>query len=316
MKIIILDRAALGADTPVESLSALGDLEIYESSTPEETLCRVQNAEVLILNKVKITANVLESAKKLKLICVFATGYDNIDVKRAAELGVAVCNVPGYSSTSVALHTVALVTSLATHLTEYSRFVRTGEYTASGVPNKLVPVYHELAGKNWGVIGYGGIGKAVARIAEAFGANVLVNKRTYVSGVNVVDLETLARESDVISIHCPLTDRTRGIINRELISKMKRDIIIVNEARGAVVNERDIADAIKEEKIGAFGCDVYSVEPFGSDHPFNEIMDRDNVILTPHCAWGAYESRARCMSIIVDNIKSFYEGKMLNRVDI
>ena len=315
MKITVLDRASLGPDTPISPLQSVGEVECFESSTPEEVLYRVTESEILIINKVKITSAVLDAAKNLKLICIFATGYDNIDIESARNHGVAVCNVPGYSSESVALHTVALVTSLVTHLGEYTSYVRCGEYTDSGVPNRLVPVFHELYGKKWGVIGYGGIGKAVARIARAFGAEVLVNKRSPVEDANCVDIDTLAKECDVITVHCPLTSETRGMINKRLIGLMKPEVILVNEARGAVLNEEDVAAAVLSGRIAGFGCDVYSTEPFGKDHPYNSIMHLNNVLLTPHAAWGAYEARSRCMDIIVENIKSFYCGNTLNRVD-
>lgn len=315
MKIVILDRASLGEDTPVNKLSELGTLEIYESSTPREVLERVTDADVVIINKIKITREVFDAARSLKLVCVFATGFDNIDIQAARERGVGVCNVPGYSSESVALFTAAKVTALYTHLLEYRNFVNSGEYTASGVPNRLVPVYHELYGKTWGIVGYGGIGKAVARIAKGLGARVIVNKRTPVDDAECVDIETLCRESDIITLHCPLNDGTRGLISKEKISLMKPSVIIVNEARGAVVVESDIRDAIIENRISGYGCDVYSSEPFSKDHPYNNIMKFDNVILTPHAAWGAYEARERCLNIIIDNIRSFTSGKALNRVD-
>ena len=315
MKIVILDRASLGADTPVERLSALGELVSFDSSTPDEVKERVADADIIILNKIKVTREVFLCAKKLKLVCVFATGFDNIDVNAAREFGVGVCNVPGYSSDSVALFTAAKVTALFSHLIEYRNFVNNGEYTKSGVPNRLVPVYHELSGKTWGIIGYGGIGKAVAKIARGFGARVIVNKRVPVDDVECVDIDTLCKESDIITIHCPLNDLSRGMISKDRIALMKQGVVIVNEARGAVVNERDICDGIKEGHIGGYGCDVYSKEPFDSDHPYNEIMNCDNVILTPHAAWGAYEARERCLNIIIENIKSFNSGKTLNRVD-
>ena len=315
MKIVILDRASLGADTPVDKLRELGELTVYESSTPEEVLERVCDAEVIIINKIKVTKAVFDSARSLKLVCVFATGYDNIDIQAAKEHGVGVCNVPGYSSESVALFTAAKVAALYTHLLEYRNFVNSGEYTASGVPNRLVPVYHELYGKTWGIVGYGGIGKAVARIAKGLGARVLVNKRTPVNDAECVDVETLCRESDIITLHCPLNEGTRGLISKEKISLMKSSVIIVNEARGAVVVESDIRDAVLEGKIAGYGCDVYSSEPFSKDHPYNDIMKLDNVILTPHAAWGAYEARERCLNIIIENINAFVAGDFLNRVD-
>ncbi len=315
MKIVILDRASLGPDTPVEKLKQFGELIMYDSSSHEEVNLRVADADVIVINKIKITPGVLDSAKKLKLICVFATGYDNIDVKAAAKCGVAVCNVPGYSSDSVALFTAAKVTALYTHLFEYRNFVSSGKYTESGIPNRLVPVYHEIAGKTWGIIGYGGIGKAVARIAEGFGAKILVNKRAPIDEVRCVDVDTLCRESDIITIHCPLNEETRGLISAEKIAMMKDGVVIVNEARGAVVVESDVCEAVLSGKIGGFGCDVYTSEPFPKEHPYSGIMNLENVIFTPHAAWGAYEARERCLDIIIENIKSFFSGKTLNRVD-
>lgn len=316
MKITILDKNAMGDDTPYNILDSYGEVISYSSTLPEETIEHVADSDVIILNKVKITKDVIQSAKKLKLICVFATGYDNIDVKAAKEKGVAVCNVPGYSTDSVSLFTVTTALALVSHLKEYSRFVSAGAYSASSSANKITPVFHELNGKTWGIIGFGNIGKAVAKVAEAFGTNVIVNKRTPISEYNCVDIDTLCKESDIISIHCPLNDGTRELINEKRINLMKKSVVLVNEARGAVLNEKDIAEAVKSGRIAAFGCDVYSKEPFPTDHPYNEIKDFDNVILTPHAAWAAYEARERCIKIIGDNISSYLKGEFLNRVDI
>ena len=315
MKIVVLDRDSLGLDTPLDGLSVFGEIEVYDRTSAEEIEERVSDAEIIILNKVKITESVLSSAKKLKLVCIFATGYDNIDLCAARKYGVGVCNVPGSSTDSVALFTLATVLSLYTHLGEYNAYVRSGDYSASGVPNKLTPVYHEIKGKTWGIIGLGNIGRAVARIAEALGARILANKRTPVEDYRCVDIDTLCAESDIITIHCPLNEGTRNIINEDRIALMKKDVVIVNEARGAVINERDVAEAIKKGMIGAFGSDVYSTEPFNTNHPFYEIKDYCNVLFTPHAAWGSYESRLRCINVICDNIASFVSGGSLNRVD-
>jgi glycerate dehydrogenase len=316
MIIKALDRASVGMDTPLEILNSIGEVTVYDASSPDEVLERVSDAEVVIINKVKITREVIDSAPSLKIVCVFATGFDNIDIKYAKEKGIAVCNVPGYSTDSVALFTVATVLNLFTHINEYREFVTSGEYTASGSPNRLIPVYHELKGKKWGIVGYGNIGKAVAKIASALGCEILANKRTPTDEVRCVDIDTLCRECDIITLHCPLNDSTRGLISRERLALMKRDAVLVNEARGAVLDEGAVAEALLNGKIGGFGCDVYSVEPFGKDHPYNKIMKLDNCYLTPHAAWGSYEARERCISIIADNIKAFYDGKIKNRVDI
>ena len=316
MKIVILDRDSLGVDTPLEGLNNFGDVTVYDKSSPDEVKDRVSDAEVIIINKVQITKEVIDKAKKAKLICVFATGFDNIDVTYAKERGIAVCNVPAYSTDSVALFTVANVLALFTNLREYNRYVVSGEYSASGRANKLTPVYHEIAGKTWGIIGCGNIGKAVARIAEAMNAKVIVYKRNPLEGYDCRTLDEVCRESDIITIHCPLNSDSLNLINQNNISLMKKNVIIVNEARGAVVNDEDIVNAILEDKIGGFGSDVYTQEPFATDHPFTKIMHLPNVLLTPHAAWGAYESRVRCINIICDNISSFIRGEILNRVDI
>ena len=315
MKIVVLDRNALGVDTPLEGLNRFGEVEVYDGTSPDELIGRVTDADVLVLNKVKITEQIFASARSLRLICIFATGFDNVDTAAAKKHGVAVCNVPGYSTDSVALYTLATVLSLYTHLREYNAYVVSGEYSSSGAPNLLTPVYHEIKGKTWGIIGLGNIGKAVARVAEALGARVIANKRTPDPDYECVDIDTLCKESDIITVHCPLNDTTRGLIDARRLAMMKKDVLIVNEARGAVLNESDVADAIKKGTIGAFGPDVYSVEPFGIDHSFYEIKDYPNVLLTPHAAWGSYESRLRCINVICDNIASYLNGERLNRVD-
>ena len=193
--------------------------------------------------------------------------------------------------------------------------MKSGDYSASGVANKLTPVYHDINGKTWGIVGYGNIGKSVARVAEALGARVIVNKRTPVDGATLVDIDTLCRESDIITIHCPLNEESRALINAERLALMKKNVILVNEARGAVLDEEATAQAIEEGRIAAFGCDVYSREPFEDNHPYFRIKDRNNVILTPHCAWGSYEAREKCINIIAENIASLIDGKYLNRVD-
>lgn len=316
MKITVLDRATLGSDVPLDMLYSLGEVTVYDSTAQDELAYRITDPDVIVLNKVKITREALLCAKGLRLICVTATGYDNVDLEAARELGIGVTNVPGYSTDSVALFTVATVLALATHLKEYNQFVTSGSYTASGVANRLTPVYHELRGKTWGIIGYGNIGKAVARVAEAFGAHILVNKRTRIRGVRCVDIDTLCASSDIITLHCPLTAETHALIGERELALMKSSAIVVNEARGAIVDSEAVAKAIERGTIGAFGADVYEAEPMEPEHPFARIMHRENVLLTPHSAWGAYEARVRCLETVADNIRAFVGNKTLNRVDI
>lgn len=316
MKITILDKASLGEDTPLDEFLEFGEVTVYDSTTRDQINERIADTDVIITNKVRITEDAMMAAGQLKLICVFATGYDNIDVAAAKKLGIGVCNVPGYSTESVTLYTVSTALALYTKLISYRGFVNDGSYSASGAPNRLTPVYHELLGKTWGIIGCGNIGRGVAKIAEAFGASVVFHTRTKRDGYTCVSLDELCATSDIITIHCPLTDLTREMINKDTLSKMKKNVVLVNEARGAVVDEAAVAEAVLNNGIGAYGCDVYSKEPFDKDHPYNKIKDLDNVILTPHAAWGAYEARVRCVKTICMNIKAFIEGENLNRVDL
>ena len=314
MNIVILDSKTLGEDLDLSPLSEFGTVVNYPTTSALEVVERVKNAEIIVVNKVKITKEVIDNAPNLKIICETATGYDNIDTKYCKEKGIAVTNTPAYSVHSVALVTVSMVCALATHLKEYSGFINSGEYQKSASANKLTPIYHELNGLTWGIIGFGNIGKAVGKVAEAFGCKLLVNKQTPIDGYECVDVDTLIEKSDIITIHCPLTDKTRNIIDEKRLEKAKKNAIIVNVARGGVWNENAVANAIIEGKIGGIGCDVFSTEPMPENHPFNKLLSYDNVILTPHMAWGAYEARKRCFDIVIDNIKAFLKGESKNRV--
>ena len=314
MKIVILDSGTLGADIDLEPIRALGEVIEYKQTLPGEIAERLTVADVAVLNKCKLNRENLTEAKNLKLICVAATGYDNIDLTFCRERGIALCNVPGYSTDSVAQLSVSMALSLVTHLDEFRGFVHSGEYSRSGSANRLEPVYHEIAGQTWGVVGGGGIGSKVAEIAQALGCRVLLCRRKPEDRYEAADIDRICRECDIISLHVPLTDETRGMISRERIDSMKDGVVIVNTARGAVCDEQAIADAVISGKIGALGCDVYSKEPFGEDHPFSAILDRPNVCLTPHMAWGSYEARQRCVRRMAENITEFYKGNNHNRI--
>lgn len=314
MKITVLDAATLGNDVSFEKWEALGELKVYNATPADEVVNRLHGSDVAILNKVKITNEVVKALDRLKLICVTATGYDNIDLSACKEKGIAVCNVKGYSTHSVAQVTLTLALALITHLNEYRDSVKSGEYTQSGVQNKLTPVFHELYGKTFGIVGLGNIGKQVARVAEAFGCRVLCFKRTPDPDYSCVDLETLLKESDVVTLHLPLNDETQSIIGEKELELMKSSAILINAARGAVTDEAAVAKAVENGVIGGFATDVYSVEPMQENSPLQRIKDFDNVILTPHMAWGAYESRVRCIDEIAENITAFFNGKNRNRV--
>ena len=314
MKIVFLDAATIGGDVDLSLYEKYGELKVYNTTTQEEFADHVGDSDVIIINKLKVGRQNLPACKNVKLVCVTATGYDNIDTEYCKENGIAVCNVVGYSTQNVAQLTLAMVLSLFCHLTEYNRSVADGRYTRGGVANILTPVYHEIYGKTWGIVGYGNIGKQVDVVAKAMGCRVIVYKRTPIEGEECVDIDTLCRESDIISVHTPLNDGTRGLISRERIASMKDGAILVNVARGAVCDEEALADAILQNKLGGVGIDVYSKEPFGEDHPMSKIAGLDNVILTPHMAWGSYEARQRCCEEIALNIESYLKGERRNRI--
>ena len=316
MKIVFLDSSALGADLDLSPFSSLGEGEIYKTSTGSEICERTRNADVVVTNKCKLNGENLGEVQSLKLICVTATGFDNIDVEYAKSRGIGVCNVVGYSTNNVAQLTAGMVLSLINKQNEYRRSVCDESYSRSGVANILSPTYHEIDGLTWGIVGCGNIGRRVAKIADALGCKILVNKREATSDFECVDIDTLCQRSDIITLHTPLNDSTRGLIDREKIAMMKDGVILVNVARGAVTDEVAVAEAIKSGKISGFGCDVYSTEPFGTEHPYFEIKDMDNVILTPHMAWGSYEARVRLCDEVKKNIIAFFKGEIRNRIDL
>ena len=314
MKISFLDASTIGSDIDLSLYERYGELKVYSTTTQDEFVDHVGDSDVIIINKLKVGRQNLPACPHVRLVCVTATGFDNIDTEYCRENGIAVCNVVGYSTQNVAQLTIATVLSLYCHLKEYDRSVSDGSYTRGGVANILTPVYHEICGKTWGIVGYGNIGKQVGVVAKALGCNVLVYKRTPIEGENCVDIDTLCRESDIITVHTPLNDGTRNLINRERIAMMKKDAVLVNVARGAVCDEEAIADTILEGKLGGVAIDVYSKEPFGEDHPIARIAGLDNVILTPHMAWGSYEARVRCCEEIALNIESYIKGEKRNRI--
>ncbi len=314
MKIAILDCGTLGSDTDLSPLRSLGETNEYATTSPEQVTERIIDADVAVVNKIKLNQKNLKPCKKLKLICVSATGFDNIDTEYCKANNIALCNVPGYSTESVAQITLAMVLSLASHLTEYRNFVHSGKYTDSGVANKVTPVFHEISTMTWGVVGGGGIGSRVAEAAEGLGCRVLMCRRKKEGKYEQASIDEICEKSDIISLHIPLDSSTKNLISRERIAKMKNDVIFVNVSRGAVTDEAALADAIESGKIGGLAIDVYSSEPFEKTHPFYRILDRENVCLTPHMAWGAREARNRCISEISKNIKSFFSGENRNRI--
>lgn len=315
MKITFLDAATLGDDLSTDAFLDFGEVTVYPTTAPDEVRAHLEGADAVVLNKIKLGAHNLSGNDRLRLICITATGFDNIDLDYCRAHGIAVCNVVGYSTQCVAQVAVTLALSLITHLPEYTAYVADGRYTASGVANRLVPVYHEIAGKTWGIVGFGNIGRQVGEVARALGCRVLVNKRTPIEGWECVDVDTICRESDILSIHTPLNDGTHNLINRERIASMKQSAILVNVARGAVTDEAALADAVLEGRLGGLGIDVYSSEPLPADHPFQRILSLPNVALTPHMAWGGYETRVRLLDEVYANIRSYLDGGERNRIE-
>lgn len=314
LKIVILDSATLGTDIDLSPIYSVGDVSEYRSTEDGEIANRISNADVVITNKIKLGEHNLENAASLKLICVAATGYDNIDTEYCKKRGISLYNVPAYSTDSVAQITAAMALSLVEHLEEYQSFVRSGEYCASGVANRLSPVYHELSSMTWGIVGGGAIGSRVAELASAFGCRVLMCRRKPDERYPTCDIDALCERSDIISLHVPLNEGTRNMINKERISRMKNGAIIINVARGAVADEEALTEGIESGKLGGIGIDVFTKEPFDNNHPYNRILNRKNVILTPHMAWGSFESRTRCINVMAKNIKAFEQGDPTNKI--
>lgn len=313
-KIVVLDAGTLGDDLSLSPLEAVGEVTVYRASPPETVRERITGADAVILNKVRIGEAQLPAEGVPGILCVAATGFDNVDLEACRRHGVAVANVRGYSSESVAQVTVGLVLSLITHLPAYCRCTADDTYTCGRDANRLTPAYHEIAGMTWGVVGAGRIGSRVADVARALGCRVMTNRR-HPDGASV-DLDTLLRESDIVTLHTPLTDETRGLIGARELSLMKEGAVLVNMARGAVTDEAAVAAAVESGHLGGLGCDVYSTEPFPESHPYFPLRRRENVLLTPHMSWGAYEARARCLEEMILNMRAFFAGQVRNRVDI
>ena len=315
MKIAVLDAATLGGDLDLSPLSEIGETQVWQGTRPEEMAAHLGDAEIAVVNKVRMNGETLRGNRSLRLICIAATGFDNIDTAWCGENGIAVCNVKGYSTDSVAQLTVAMALHLTCRLGEYMEAVRDGSYSAGGVANRLTPPYHEIAGKTWGIAGYGSIGRRVADAARALGCRVIAFKRTPEAGVECVSAEELCRRSDILSVHLPLNAETRNLFSRERIALMKPGAVFINAARGAETDEAALAEALREGRLGGLGVDVYTREPFPEDHPFYALRNHPGACFTPHMAWGAVEARERCLREIMENIRAFERGERRNRVD-
>ena len=305
MKIAFLDAATMG-DVSFEPIACLGEFVSYGSSTPEEARERVKTLDVVIVNKVLVDKQLIDSAPELKLICISATGVNNIDVDYALSKGIPVRNVAGYSTDSVAQSTFMHILSLIGGSPYFDRSVKSGEYSRSGMFTDPHWNWTELSGKTIGIIGLGNIGRKVAVIAEAFGMNVCYFSTSgtgHCKEYPCLPLDKLLAESDVVSIHAPLNERTNGMIGEKELAMMKPSAILVNMGRGAIVDEKALADAVDNGVIAGAGLDVFVVEPIPENHPYLKMQHPERLSLAPHVAWGSVEARTRLVSMIAENIR-------------
>ena len=318
MKIVVLERNSVGTDVTVD-FDYLGEVVYYPNTvTIEEVQERIKDADIVVANKAPLKEESLRNAQKVKLICEFATGYDNVDLKYCRERGIAVANVVDYSTSMVAQHTFALALALLEKLPYYDTYVKSGEYSAQDRFSNFDLPFYELEGKTWGIVGMGNIGKRVAKIATAFGCNVIFHSVTGKSNCTdypQVDKETLLKESDFLSLHCPLSEITKDFIDAKALELMKPSSILINVARGPVVNNKDLYESLKMGKIKAAGLDVVEKEPLEVSNPLSELKDSNQIIITPHLAWASVEARTRCVNEVAKNIEAFQTGIKRNIVN-
>ena len=315
MKIVILDwkTMTMNNDISPDCFKSLGEVSCYDYTPNQLAAERIADAEAVLCNKVLITDEVMKKCPNLKYIGLFATGYNNIDIDFAAENGIVVCNAGEYSTMAVAQQVFAYILHHYNKISRYDDAVKNGEWIGSESFSYFPYATDELLGKTLSVVGYGSIGRAVAKIGSAFGMNVIVNTRTAPQSClyTVTGLQAAVKQADVLTFHCPLTEATKGLVSKELVSQMKESAILINTSRGAVVNETDLADALKNHKISAAYLDVLENEPMRADTPLKAL---ENCIITPHIAWAAYETRKRLLEIVYDNLDGFLKGSIRNSV--
>jgi glycerate dehydrogenase len=307
MHIVLLDAKTLGDDLDISVLESFGTLTVYQTTSPEQTLERIQIADIVITNKVVISANIMEEAPKLKLICIAATGMNNVDLAAAEYKGIEVKNVAGYSTKSVVQHTFAMALYLLEKMAYYDAVVKDSTWSESGLFTDVSRPFYEISGKKWGIIGFGTIGQEVAKIATAFGAEVSYHST---SGKNLhhayphQSLEFILKDCDIISIHAPLNDDTYNLINENNLPYIKDNAILLNLGRGGIINETDLAFELDRRALYA-GLDVLEKEPMTLNNRLNEVKHKERLLITPHMAWASIEARKKLLKGIVDNIRVF-----------
>ncbi len=317
MKIVFMETDTLGSDVDLTMFDQLGEVIKYPLTGHHEIEERVQDADIIITNKIPMNEKTIGKAQNVKLICVTGTGTNIIDFAYTNGKNICVCNVKGYSTRSVVQHTFALLFYVYEKLSYYDQFVKSGQYIKSDIFSHFNVKFNELAGKTWGIIGLGEIGRGVAKVAEDFGCKVIYYSTT---GKNAnpdyvqVSLEELLTRSDIVSIHAPLNNTTRDLIGEKEIALMKETAVLLNLGRGPIVNEHALAKGLKENQIAAAGLDVLSKEPMSADNPLIEIQDSTKLIITPHIAWATVEARQRVTEEVYHNIKAFLRGEERNIV--
>lgn len=317
MKIVVLDGYTLNpGDLSWDELEKLGEVTVYDRTAPEDVITRIGDAPVILTNKVVIDRKIMTSCPTLKYVGVLATGYNVVDIAAAHELGITVTNIPAYSTDSVAQMVFAHILNITNDIAKYADEAKIGKWSANPDFCYWNKPIIELANKTLGIVGLGNIGMAVARIALAFGMKVLAAtskpQSTLPDGITAGTVQDVLKNADIISLHCPLTDNTREMINSESIKTMKRTAIIINTGRGPLVNEQDLAIALNNEEIVAYGTDVLSIEPARTDNP---LLKAKNCYITPHIAWATTEARTRLMTIAVENVRQFITGEtVINKI--
>ena len=319
MKIVSLERNSAGTDISMECFQDFGEVIYYGNTTTKEQVKeRVKEAEIIIANKSPLNEETLKDAPDVKLICELATGYDNVDLAYCKSRGITVCNVRDYCTGMVAQHTMTLALCLSQKLFHYDDYVKSGAYSAQDRFSNFDIPFYELEGKTWGIVGMGNIGKKVAQLATAFGCKVIfhsVTGKSTCTDYPQVDKDTLLKESDFLSLHCPLSELSRGFIDAQALKKMKKSAILINVARGPVVNNADLAAALRAGEILAAGLDVIEGEPLELSNPLSELKDSNQLIITPHLAWASVEARTRCVEGVYKNIQAFLAGVPTNVVN-
>ena len=319
MKLVVLERNSVGTDIDVSCFEKFGEVVYYPNTVADNPAERVKDADIIIANKAPLNEITLKNAPNVKLICLFATGFDNVDTAYCKSRQIKVANVINYCTPAVAQHTLLLALLLAEKIAFYDDYVKSGAYSAQDRFSNFDRPFRDLEGKTWGIVGMGTIGRKVASLAQAFGCKVIfysASGNSTCTEYERVDFGTLLKESDILSLHCPLTDRTRGLINKEAFAQMKDTAILVNVARGPVVDTQALCDALMNNQIAAAGLDVLEKEPMAKDDPLNMIKDSTKLVITPHMAWASTESRTNLVIEVCKNIESFLDGGNRNIVNL